>query len=207
MGADQGWQGGRAGVRLPVEQQHGCVPGHPAADAGDRQVHAGQPARRGRHLRLRARRDAQQVAQAERRRVAVPPHLAAEDHARVLHLLQQGQTAIPRWGYIWRLEWNPIEIITCMQTTALTAGDWTKQPTRGWSARGRKTETATRRCWRRISSRAPASNMRRAAGTRGSASSSRTTTSTCSWRGFKNLSMPRSTTTLPTVPAQCDHGN
>ena len=77
MGVDQGREGGQEGVRVRAEQHHGRVPGHPAADAGDRQVHAGQPARQGRHLRLRARRDEEQMAQAERRRVAVtriPPN-------------------------------------------------------------------------------------------------------------------------------------
>lgn len=96
MGADQGRRGGQAGFRVPEGQQHGRVAGHPAADAGDLQVHAGQPARQGRHLRLRPRRDEEQVAQAERRRVADPPHHAAEDRAPVLHVLRPGQRAIPR---------------------------------------------------------------------------------------------------------------
>jgi hypothetical protein len=94
MGADQGREGGQEGVRVRAEQHHGRVPGHPAAHAGDREGHAGQPARRGGHLRLWARRDANQMAQAERRRVAVPTHLAAEDQPPVLHVLQPGQRAI-----------------------------------------------------------------------------------------------------------------
>ncbi|TVU35301.1 hypothetical protein EJB05_17185, partial [Eragrostis curvula] len=76
-------------------------PGKPAADAGDREGHAGQPPRRGGHLRLRLRSDEIQMSQAECRRVAVPSHLAAENPSPVLHLLQANQRAVSSTAYAW----------------------------------------------------------------------------------------------------------